>query len=72
MTNIDLSPYVMQVARVCQMHSGPKTVRFQEWVGDIDLAIRLDRRPEVAERWPEALLEKADIAANAPPFSWIP
>lgn len=36
----------------------------QEWVGDIDLAIRLDRRPEFAERWPEALLARADAAAR--------
>ena len=33
-------------------------------VGDIDLAIRLDRRPEFAERWPEALLTRADAAAS--------
>jgi hypothetical protein len=36
----------------------------QEWVGDIDLAIQLDRRPEFAECWPEALLAKAEDAAN--------
>ncbi len=36
----------------------------QERISDIDLAIRLDRRPEFAERWPEALLAKADAAAN--------
>jgi len=36
----------------------------QKSVGDIDLAIRLDRRPEFAEGWPEALLAKADAAAN--------
>ena len=35
-----------------------------ERVGDIDLAIRLDRRPEFAEGWPEALLTRADAAAN--------
>jgi len=35
----------------------------QEWVGDIDLAIRLDRRPEFAEQWPEVLLAKSDAAA---------
>jgi hypothetical protein len=36
----------------------------QDWVGDIDLAIQLDRRPEFAECWPEALLARADAAAN--------
>jgi predicted nucleotidyltransferase len=36
----------------------------QEWVGDIDVAIRLDRRAEFAERWPEMLLAKAEVAAN--------
>jgi hypothetical protein len=36
----------------------------QECLGDIDFAIRLDRRPEFAERWPEVLLAKADAAAN--------
>jgi len=36
----------------------------QQWVGDIDLAIQLDRRPEFAQRWPEALLARADAAAH--------
>jgi hypothetical protein len=36
----------------------------QEWLGDIDLAVQLDRRPEFAERWPETLLFKADVAAR--------
>jgi hypothetical protein len=36
----------------------------QEWIGDIDLAIRLDRRAEFAERWPEMLLAKADAAES--------
>ena len=37
----------------------------KERVGDIDLAIRLVRRPEFTERWPEALLlTRADAAAN--------
>jgi hypothetical protein len=36
----------------------------QDRVGDIDLAIRLDRRPEFAPRWPEALLARAEDAEN--------
>jgi hypothetical protein len=36
----------------------------QEWLGDVDLAIRLDRRPEFAEQWPEALLARTDAAAS--------
>jgi hypothetical protein len=36
----------------------------QQWVGDIDLAIQLDRRPEFAKNWPEALLARAEAAAN--------
>jgi len=36
----------------------------QDRVGDIDLAIRLDRRPEVALRWPEASLARAEEAEN--------
>jgi hypothetical protein len=39
-------------------------LKSQEWVGDIDLAIRLDRRTEFAELWPETLLAKADAAAR--------
>src|SRR5207248_2289196 len=39
-------------------------LKSQEWVGDIDLAIRLDRRREFAELWPETLLAKADAAAR--------
>jgi hypothetical protein len=36
----------------------------QEWIGDIDLAIRLERRPEFAERWAEAVLARADAVAH--------
>jgi hypothetical protein len=36
----------------------------QQSVGDIDLAIQLDRRPEFAKSWPEALLARADAAAH--------
>ena len=36
----------------------------QDRLGDIDLAIRLDRRPEFAPRWPEALLARAEAAEN--------
>jgi len=36
----------------------------QERVGDIDLAIQLDRRPEFAPRWPEASLARAEDAEN--------
>ena len=39
-------------------------LRSLESVGDIDLAIRLYRRPEFAEHWPEALLARADAAEN--------
>ena len=35
-----------------------------EWVGDIDLAIRLERRPAFAERWAETVLARADAAAH--------
>jgi predicted nucleotidyltransferase len=34
----------------------------QEWLGDIDLAIRLDRRPQFADRWAEAVLARAESA----------
>jgi len=36
----------------------------QQLIGDIDLAIRLDGRPECAECWSEALLARAEVAAN--------
>lgn len=36
----------------------------QDRVGDIDLAIRLDRRPEFASRWPEASLASAESAES--------
>jgi hypothetical protein len=32
----------------------------QQWLNDVDLAIRLDRRPEFAECWPEAVLARAE------------
>ena len=34
----------------------------QERIGDIDLAIRLDRRPQFAQRWAEAVLARAEAA----------
>lgn len=36
----------------------------QERVGDIDLAIRLDRRPEYAGRWADAVMARAAAAEN--------
>lgn len=36
----------------------------QESVGDIDLAIRLERRAVFADHWPEAVLARADAAAR--------
>ena len=36
----------------------------QESVGDIDLAIRLERRAIFADHWPEAVLARADAAAR--------
>jgi hypothetical protein len=36
----------------------------QESVGDIDLAIRLERRAVFADQWPEAILARADAAAR--------
>jgi len=44
----------------------------QDRVGDIDLAIRLDRRPEFAPRWPEASFsEGRGRGEPRPPFSGI-
>jgi hypothetical protein len=34
----------------------------QDRIGDIDLAIRLDRRPQFAERWTEVVLARAESA----------
>ena len=34
----------------------------QERIGDLDLAIRLDRRPQFADRWAEAVLARAESA----------
>jgi predicted nucleotidyltransferase len=34
----------------------------RERIGDIDLAIRLDRRPQFADRWAEAVLARAEAA----------
>jgi len=39
-------------------------LKSQQWMGDIDLAIRLDRRQEYAACWPEALLARAETAAK--------
>jgi predicted nucleotidyltransferase len=36
----------------------------QESVGDIDLAIRLERRAVFADHWPEAVLARADAATR--------
>jgi len=57
-------------AATTSLYSVGKVVAFgsylgnQDRVGDIDLAIRLDRRPEFAPRWPEALLARAEAAEN--------
>jgi hypothetical protein len=51
-----------------QLYRAGKVVIFgsyltnQETVGDIDIAIRLDRRPEFLERWPEVVLARAEAA----------
>lgn len=34
----------------------------QERIGDLDLAIRLDRRPQFADHWAEAVLARAEAA----------
>ena len=40
----------------------------QERIGDIDLAIRLDRRPQFADRWAEAVLARAEQSAEGTAF----